>query len=185
MDISNLAVLILIFIFTYMLLGLELFAYKESFNEDDILDLENGSYPRINFNTPFESFISVFIVLANEGWSILYQKAYRSTDAWTTSIFFYSLVIVGQFLLMNLFMAVLIENFEELSVRNDLMNKLRHASQKSVWQKIIEGHYFKMCCKKKKKKSAIENDKGMPDEDVNKPGINDDIGNDQYEEMKK
>jgi len=30
--------------------------------------------------------------------------------------------------LMNLFVAVLIENFEELSVRNDLMNKLRKAN---------------------------------------------------------
>jgi hypothetical protein len=29
---------------------------------------------------------------------------------------------------MNLFVAVLVENFEELSVRNDLMNKLRKAN---------------------------------------------------------
>ena len=87
-----------------------------------------GIFPRINFNTPFDSFISVFIVLANEGWSQLYQNAYRSTDLYSTSIFFYSLVVIGQFILMNLFVAVLVENFEELSVRNDLMNKLRKAN---------------------------------------------------------
>jgi cation channel sperm-associated protein 4 len=128
-DVSNLGILIMVFIFTYMLLGLELFAYKESFTADDKYDPSpNGIYPKINFNTPFSSFISVFIVLANEGWSQLYQNAYRSTDPWSTSIFFYSLVTIGQFVLMNLFMAVLVENFEELSVRNDLMNKLRKAN---------------------------------------------------------
>lgn len=113
----------------YMLLGLELFAYREKFTPDDKVDNSVfGIFPRINFNTPFDSFISVFIVLANEGWSQLYQNAYRSTDPYSTSIFFYSLVVIGQFILMNLFVAVLVENFEELSVRNDLMNKLRKAN---------------------------------------------------------
>lgn len=72
-DVSNLGVLILIFIFTYMLLGLELFAYREKFTPDDKVDrTPAGIFPRINFNTPFDSFISVFIVLANEGWAKLY-----------------------------------------------------------------------------------------------------------------
>lgn len=72
-DVSNLGVLIIVFIFTYMLLGLELFAFRESFTPDDKVDLTVfGIFPRINFNTPFDSFISVFIVLANEGWSQLY-----------------------------------------------------------------------------------------------------------------
>ena len=128
-DVSNLGVLIIVFIFTYMLLGLELFAYREKFTPDDKVDISVlGIFPRINFNTPFDSFISVFIVFANEGWSQLYQNAYRSTDPYSTSIFFYSLVVIGQFILMNLFVAVLVENFEELSVRNDLMNKLRKAN---------------------------------------------------------
>ena len=69
-DVSNLGVLIIVFIFTYMLLGLELFAYRQSFTPDGKVDRSvNGIFPRINFNTPFDSFISVFIVLANEGWS--------------------------------------------------------------------------------------------------------------------
>lgn len=36
---------------------------------------------------------------------------------------------------MNLFVAVLVENFEELSVRNDLMNKLRKANQRTSWER--------------------------------------------------
>lgn len=138
-DISNISILMLILVFTYMLLGLELFAYRAKFNKEGKLDMgPNGKYNMINFNTPFESFISVFIVLSNEGWIKIYQDNYRASDSWTTSIFFYSLVTIGQFVLLNLFIAILIENFEELSVRNDLVNKLRMANQSSHIQRIID-----------------------------------------------
>jgi hypothetical protein len=154
-----------------MLLGLELFAYRQSFSPDGKVDKsENGIYPRINFNTPFNSFISVFIVLANEGWALLYQNAYRSTDPYSTSIFFYSLVVIGQFVLMNLFVAVLIENFEELSVRNDLMNKLRKANQRTSWEKFKD--IINRCLKRPENLSFI-------------PNVSDDLATNKYEEMKK
>ncbi len=72
-DISNISILMLILVFTYMLLGLELFAYRAKFNKEGKLDLgPNGKYNMINFNSPFEGFISVFIVLSNEGWIKIY-----------------------------------------------------------------------------------------------------------------
>jgi hypothetical protein len=86
----------LILVFTYMLLGLELFAFRAKFNNDGKIDFgPKGKYNKINFNTPFEAFISVFIVLSNEGWSKIYQDNYRASDSWVTSIFFYSLVVIG------------------------------------------------------------------------------------------
>ena len=80
----------------------------------------------------------MFIVLSNEGWIKVYQDNYRASDSWTTSIFFYSLVVIGQFVLLNLFISILIENFEELSVRNDLVNKLRRANQRSLLQRFFD-----------------------------------------------
>jgi hypothetical protein len=71
-----------------------------------------------------DAFLSVFIVLANDGWVSIYLDHYRATNSYVASAFFISLLIVGQLILLNLFIAVLIENFEQLSVRNDLVSKL-------------------------------------------------------------
>ena len=59
-----------------------------------------------------------------------------------------TLIIVGQFILMNLFISVLIENFEQLSVRNDLVLKLTVIESKGLGEKIIDK--FMACCSKNK-----------------------------------
>lgn len=41
-DISNFSVLLFLFMFTYTLLGMDLFAYKVAFDDDGKLDVENG-----------------------------------------------------------------------------------------------------------------------------------------------
>jgi hypothetical protein len=66
----------------------------------------------------------------------------------TSSLFFMSLIIVGQFILMNLFISVLIENFEQLSVRNDLVLKLTDIESKGLGEKIIDN--LKAICSKNK-----------------------------------
>lgn len=107
-DISNFSVLLFLFIFTYTLLGMELFAYKVKFNADDEVDIENGSYPDSTFNTFIEAFVSVFIVLANDGWTTIYFNHYRVIGVTISSFYFISLLVVGQFILLNLFLAILL-----------------------------------------------------------------------------
>lgn len=98
---------------------MELYAYKlPPVNENDLLLYNHQT----NFNSFLEAFISVFIVLSNDGWTRIYISHYRQTNTPVTStIFFFSLLICGQFILLNLFISVLINNFEELSVKNDLI----------------------------------------------------------------
>jgi hypothetical protein len=110
-DISNFSVLLFIFMFIYSLLGMELFAYNVKFDENgNVSDL--GQYPDSTFNTFLEAFISVFIILANDGWSTIYINHYRATGIKST-FFFVSLIIIGQYILLNLFLAILIRNFDE------------------------------------------------------------------------
>ena len=115
-DISNFSVLLFLFLYTYSLLGMELYAYKVKFNEiTNELDLDSpdAKYPDSTFNTFIESFVSVFIVLANHGWTKIYFDLYRSVDPFSTSLFFVSLVVIGQYVLINLFISILIMNFEQ------------------------------------------------------------------------
>ena len=124
-EISNITILVVIFVFTFMLIGLELYAYRVKFNDQNKLDLtERGTFPKSNFNTPLNSLLTVFIVIANDGWTEILLNHARATDFISSSVFFIIILFLGQFILYNLFIAIMIENFEQLSVRYDLTNKL-------------------------------------------------------------
>ena len=64
-DISNFSVLLFLFMFTYALLGMELFAYRVAFAADGQVD-SNGSAPRANFNSFLEGITTIYIVLIGE-----------------------------------------------------------------------------------------------------------------------
>ena len=107
--ISAFSLLLVIFIFSFSILGLELFAAKLSFDENDkpiLNDYENGlenvtgRIPDSNFNNFIESVLSVFIVLANDGWSTIYfdhARVYRESgqSILLPTIFFILLIIAG------------------------------------------------------------------------------------------
>lgn len=113
-DIATFTVLLFIFIFTYTLFGLEVFAYRAKINENTNLpDPINGVSPPQNFDTFLNSFTTVFVVLTNESMSQIFYDHYRTAGAVPSIIFFISLVIIGQKILLNLFLAILLENFDE------------------------------------------------------------------------
>jgi hypothetical protein len=57
---------------------MEVFAYNIKFDKDGEVDKENGTYPDSNFNYFLEAMASVFIVLANDGWSKIFFDHFRS-----------------------------------------------------------------------------------------------------------
>jgi hypothetical protein len=93
---------------------MELFAYKIKFDANGLpTDSEDGNYPDSTFNTFLEAFVSVFIILANDGWSTIYINHYRAAGWMKSTFFFVTLLIIGQYILLNLFLAILIRNFDE------------------------------------------------------------------------
>ncbi len=95
---------------------MELFAYKVRFNEQHEVDMQNGEAPDSTFDNFLYAFLSVFIVLANDGWSTIYIDHYLATSGVVASFFFVSLLIFGQYILLNLFLAILLQNFDEASI---------------------------------------------------------------------
>ncbi len=95
-DISNITVLVAIFVFTFMLIGLELYAYRVKFNLEHKIDLsEKGIFPKSNFNTPLNALLSVFIVIANDGWTEVYTNHARATDFISSTVFFVVILVLG------------------------------------------------------------------------------------------
>lgn len=111
-DISTFSILLFLFIFTYTILGMETFAYKAKIDDSGKLDPE-GSSPEYNFDYFLQSFTSVFIVIANDGWSTIFFTYYRAVGDYQALIFFLSLLVIGQFILFNLFLAILLQNFDD------------------------------------------------------------------------
>lgn len=122
-DISNFSVLMFIFMFIYILLGMEIYAYRVKYNNDDLefpltteegekVKPHDGHYPRANFNDFWSGLITVFIVLIGEDWNSSMYDHVRASG-WGGYIFFITLFIFGNLILLNLFLAILLKNFEE------------------------------------------------------------------------
>ena len=102
-------------------------------------------------------------MLANDGWTRIYFEHYRATNGISTTFFFFLLIIGGQFILLNLFISVLIENFEQLSIRNDLVQRMSDLKKESLSDKIVS---LLKCKKKVKDDKANYIDKLIDDEAI-------------------
>ena len=122
-DVATFSILLGLFMFTYTLLGLELFGNKAKFNSSGNVD-PNGSSQMYNFDTFINSFSTVFIVITNDSWQGMYYSHYRAVSPASSTLFFISLVIIGQKVLLNLFLAILLENFDESDIKQQVEDQI-------------------------------------------------------------
>jgi hypothetical protein len=104
-----LALLLLLFLFIYTLLGIQIFGGKLNFAQNF-----SGppGVPRNNFDTFNEAFLTTFQILTIESWPYLLYDGLRSgVPRVITSIYYISWVFLGNFMLLNLFLAILLDSF--------------------------------------------------------------------------
>ena len=121
-DVGNFGILLLLFIFIYSLCGMQFFSNRMVFDDMnapvDILDYEKWQQfypdrPRNHFDNIHWSMVTVFQILTGEDWNACMYDGWRCAKIPELAIFFYlSLVILGAFIVMNLFLAILLSNFE-------------------------------------------------------------------------
>ena len=111
--IGDYVILLILFIYVFSLLGMSFFAGKLKFNEEtDVLDLENGTVPRINFDDLGWTIITIFEVLLGEGWNDIMYSCMRATG-YHTCLYYIGLVVGGNIIMLNLFLAILLGNFDK------------------------------------------------------------------------
>jgi voltage-dependent calcium channel L type alpha-1D len=71
--------------------------------------------PDNNFDNFFNATISIFIVIANDQWTNIYMDHNRALGGGISTLFFIFLVVLGQWILFNLFLAILLKEFEDSS----------------------------------------------------------------------
>mmetsp|Transcript_115787 Transcript_115787/g.160661 ORF Transcript_115787/g.160661 Transcript_115787/m.160661 type:complete len:111 (-) Transcript_115787:2880-3212(-) len=87
--------------FIYALLG------KQFFGEE-VLVLEDGTVARYGFETTSEALVTIFIVLTGENWNEIMLLVMKQHGP-IASIYFISVIIIGNFMLLNLFLAILLK----------------------------------------------------------------------------
>eukprot|EP00756_Hemistasia_phaeocysticola_P006536 Hpha_TRINITY_DN13881_c0_g2::TRINITY_DN13881_c0_g2_i1::g.70008::m.70008 len=105
-DTGYLNLIILLYLFIAALMGMQFFGGKFDFPDRD------DPVPRANFNSFYSSLLTVFQILTRDDWvNVMWDAMTVSGEG--SAIFFLVLVICGDFLILNLFLAILIQSFEE------------------------------------------------------------------------
>jgi len=113
--IGNFLVLLGIFIYVFSLLGMSMFAGAFRFTASGEHDKENGEVPRENFDSIEFSIITVFQILVGDRWNEVMYMAIQSSGPASVG-YFITLVLIGNFIMLNLFLAILLGNFEQASL---------------------------------------------------------------------
>ena len=122
-DVSTFTLLTLIIIIICALLGMELFGFKVKFNiktdevvpiDSPLFDSEDSLPPRANFDTVEQSLTTIFIIFIGDDWNEIMYKYYRSQGI-IAKVFFPVIYISLNLIMLNLFLAILLSNFENIS----------------------------------------------------------------------
>ncbi|KAL3851956.1 hypothetical protein ACJMK2_015646, partial [Sinanodonta woodiana] len=108
-SIASLLLLLFLFIVIFALLGMQLFGGRFNFKEEK---------PRSNFDTFWQSLLTVFQILTGEDWNeVMYNgiKAYGGVNQLgvVVCLYFVILFICGNYILLNVFLAIAVDNLAD------------------------------------------------------------------------
>jgi len=116
-DMGNLLLLLSIFIYIAGLVGMQFFANRicfDSFGFRTRLDdpeWQNCRVSRANYNTMTWALFNTFNIMTAENWNNIMYDGWRATETGYSFVYFMLVVVLGQILAMDLFLAILLSNF--------------------------------------------------------------------------
>jgi voltage-dependent calcium channel L type alpha-1D len=127
-DVRSFGVLLFLFVFIYALVGMQLFANRLHFDPMTGIHIAiehpryaSSTIPRHNFDELSTAVTTVFQVLSGENWNEVMYDCWKAT-AWISPLYFLSLVVLGVFIVLNMFLAILLKQFDD----NDDEDEQRH-----------------------------------------------------------
>ncbi|XP_028398945.1 sodium channel protein 60E-like isoform X2 [Dendronephthya gigantea] len=110
-QLGNLTLLLAIVTYTFAVIGMQLFS--GSFTPEHF---EDRKVPRWNFGDFLHSFMIIFRVLCGEWIEPLVMTMHVTTP--TSVVFYFAVLIIGNFLILNLFLALLLNSFSTESLNS-------------------------------------------------------------------
>lgn len=105
--ITNLGVLIILFLFIAALL-------TKQFYSEDLYESDGVTVSRYSFGSTTQALVTMFIVLTGENWNEIMIQVIDRFKTFSPSVFFILLMIIGNFMLLNLFLAILLKSISEI-----------------------------------------------------------------------
>jgi len=137
-DLYYFGLITMIFIFIFAVLGMQLFLGK--------FENADGTVPRANYDSFAWSIVTVFQIMTGENWHEIMYHGVKS-NGWAASLYYIGAYIVGNFVLMSLFLAIMLGHFDSLEV----MQVEEGAGTTSLLGKVMSwcrGQFNKIkCCK--------------------------------------
>lgn len=102
------ALLLSLFLFTYALLGMQLFGNIDKSEEPE------KALTRINFANFHQALVGIYQVLTISNWNqVMYDTMYFTNQKVVAVIYYVSFIMIGNYIFLNLFLAVLIDAFTQ------------------------------------------------------------------------
>lgn len=135
-SIMSLLLLLFLFIVIFALLGMQVFGGKFNFNP-------KSPKPRANFDTFVQSLLTVFQILTGEDWNTVMYHGIQSfggvgSIGVLVSVYFIVLFICGNYILLNVFLAIAVDN---LADADSLTNAEKEEEQAEVEEEAAEDDY--------------------------------------------
>ncbi|TNV88166.1 hypothetical protein FGO68_gene13672 [Halteria grandinella] len=152
------AILLLIFLFIYAILAMQLFGDIYSTHYPYNSAVIQTPLSRANYDTFHNAFINVFQVMTITNWHIiLYDTMYYTSESAgggsqglymraVTALYFVSFILIGNYILLNLFLAVLIDSF------------LKEGESERASQKVEDNKQQELIAMVNKEKGGKEHD---------------------------
>ncbi|VDN57760.1 unnamed protein product [Dracunculus medinensis] len=118
--------LLILFIFIFSILGMNLFGCKFCKIEDTINSGHIKRCERKNFDSLLWALVTVFQILTQEDWNMVLFNGMSQTSPWA-ALYFVTLMTFGNYVLFNLLVAILVEGFQE-SKEEEKRQLNRHTS---------------------------------------------------------
>jgi hypothetical protein len=108
---GNYTVLLFLYMYISSLIGMQMFAGKLKYDKNGFPD-SNGESPRLNFDNIWITFLTIFTVIIGDNWNEIMYNCMRSTNMTVGFLYFLSLIVFGQIVMLNLFLAILLGTFD-------------------------------------------------------------------------
>lgn len=147
-DLGNFALLLFLILFIYTLIGMQFFANRFRFDENGYPITSIGSQEwaqapsisRSNFDDFTHAFASVFQIVTTEDWNTIMYDC-RKVAGMAGVIYPCSLIVVGVYIFMNLFLAILIGNFSSDEVEEEDIDSSSSDDDEGNSQQDDHSHY--------------------------------------------
>jgi hypothetical protein len=126
--VSTAAVLLTIIIFIFALVGMQLYAGEFS---DSAFE---GDAPSAHFDDIFWAHVTVFQILTGENWNEVLYNGMHVNGAMAVA-YFLLLSVVGNYVILNLFLAILLEQFEQEDEEEKLAKEAADAKRAADFEK--------------------------------------------------